>query len=73
MDSRITRIRDGNFGDHKSVGEGVYELRIDKGPGLRVFYALDGENLVVLLGGGDKSSQDKKIEEAKYLWRKYKK
>ena len=38
------------------------------GPGLRVFYAFDGENLVVLLGGGDKSSQDKKIDEAKYLW-----
>jgi putative addiction module killer protein len=72
VDARITRIRDGNFGDHKRVGEGVYELRIDKGPGLRVFYALDGEDLVLLLGGADKSSQRKKIEEAKILWRKYK-
>ncbi len=72
VDARITRIRDGNFGDHKSVGDEVFELRIPKGPGLRVYYALDGENLVVLLGGGDKSSQDKDIEEAKYLWRKYK-
>ena len=51
---------------------GVFELRIQKGPGLRVYYGLDGVNLVVLLGGGDKSTQEKDIEEAKYLWRKYK-
>ena len=37
IDSRITRVRDGNFGDHKSVGEGVFELRVHKGPGLRVY------------------------------------
>ena len=72
VDSRITRVRDGNFGDHSGVGEGVFELRIHTGPGLRVYYALDGDSLVVLLGGGDKSSQNKDIEEAKYLWRKYK-
>ena len=72
IDSRITRVRDGNFGDHKSVGDGLFELRIHKGPRLRVYYGLDGENLVVLLGGGDKSTQDNDIEKAKYLWRKYK-
>ena len=72
IDSRITRVRDGNFGDHKSVGEGVFELRVHKGPGLRIYYGLDGENIVVLLGGGDKSTQENDIEEAKYLWRKYK-
>ncbi len=71
VDARLTRIRDGNFGDHKSVGEGVFELRIHKGPGLRVYYGLDGDRLVVLLGGGDKSSQDKDIEKAQTLWRKY--
>jgi hypothetical protein len=51
---------------------GVFERRIQKGPGLRVYYGLDGVNLVVLLGGGDKSTQEKDIEEAKYLWSKYK-
>ena len=56
----------------KVVGDGVFELRIHKGPGLRVYYALDGDNLVLLLGGGDKSNQDKNIKEAKYFWRKYK-
>lgn len=50
----------------------MFELRIQKGPGLRVYYGLDGVNLVVLLGGGDKSTQEKDIEKAKYLWRKYK-
>lgn len=71
VDSRITRIRDGNFGDHKGVGEGVFELRIPKGPGLRVYYGLHGEELVIILGGGDKRSQNKDIEGAKDLWRKY--
>ncbi len=72
VDSRITRVRDGNFGDHKSVGDGVFELRIVKGPGLRVYYGLDGENLVILLGGGDKSTQNRDIKRATLLWRKYK-
>ncbi len=72
VDARITRIRDGNFGDHKGVGDGVFELRIAKGPGLRVYYGLDGADLVVLIGGGDKSSQEKDILQAKALWRKYK-
>jgi putative addiction module killer protein len=72
VDVRITRIRDGNFGDHKGVGGGVFELRIHKGPGLRVYYGLDGDRLVILLGGGDKSSQVKNIEQAKYLWDRYK-
>ena len=49
IDARLTRIRDGNFGDHKSVGEGVFELRIPKGPGLRVYYGLDGDELVTCL------------------------
>jgi len=72
VDSRITRVRDGNFGDHENVADGVFELRIHKGPGLRVYYGLDGEKLIVLLGGGDKSTQHKDIEQAKDLWRKYK-
>lgn len=71
IDARLTRISDGNFGDHKSVGDGVFELRIPKGPGLRVFYGLDGATIVVLIGGGDKSSQRKDIRKAQKLWKEY--
>ena len=71
IDARLTRIRNGNFGDHKSVGEGVFELRVPKGPGLRIYYGLDGETLVILLGGGDKSTQEKDIRQAQELWRAY--
>lgn len=71
VDARLTRLADGNFGDHKSVGEGVNELRIAKGPGLRVYYGLDGEQIVVLIAGGDKGSQRKDIAKAKTLWKEY--
>ncbi len=69
--ARLARIEDGNFGDHKSVGDGVFELRIPKGPGLRVYYGLDGKTIVVLIGGGDKSSQAKDIKNAKKLFKEY--
>jgi putative addiction module killer protein len=65
----LERIRLGNFGDHKSVGDGVWERRIDWGPGLRVCYARRGEEIVVLLGGGDKSSQQRDILRARERWR----
>ena len=71
VDARLTRVADGNFGDHKSVGGGVFELRIPKGPGLRIYYGLDGPRLVVLIGGGDKSSQKKDILKAQELWKEY--
>lgn len=71
IDARLARVADGNFGDHKSVGDGVFELRIPKGPGLRVYYGLDGPRLVVLIGGGDKSSQKKDIQKAQELWKEY--
>lgn len=71
VDARLTRISVGNFGDHKSVGEGVFELRIPKGPGLRIYYGLKGDSIVVLIGGGDKSTQQKDIVKAKELWRRY--
>ena len=72
----MTRVADGNFGDHKSVGSGVMELRIPKGPGLRVYYGLDGYGLdgskiVVLIGGGNKSTQNKDIRNAQKLWKEY--
>jgi len=71
IDARLARVEDGNFGDHKSVGEGVFELRIPKGPGLRVYYGLDGPKVVVLIGGGDKSIQKKDILRAQQLFKEY--
>ncbi len=67
--SRITRIRAGNFGDCKSVGSGVNELRLDFGPGFRIYYALANRVIVVLLAGGDKRSQDTDIAYAQELWK----
>lgn len=61
---RVDRIKDGNFGDHEPCRDGVYELKIDFGPGYRVYYSKVGETVVLLLAGGDKSSQDKDIDKA---------
>jgi putative addiction module killer protein len=67
--ARIRRLSLGNFGDVKPVGEGVSELRIPYGPGYRVYLTQRGELLVVLLAGGDKSTQKRDIERAKALAR----
>lgn len=69
---RIRRITlTGNFGDTRSVGDGVYELRIDYGPGYRVYYSRRGREVILLLMGGDKSSQQKDIDKAKKLNAEY--
>lgn len=69
---RIARAELGNFGDHKAVGEGVSELRIDFGPGYRVYYALDEDGeIILLLMGGDKSSQSKDIARAIEFWKEH--
>lgn len=68
---RLDRLADGNEGDWKSVGEGVRELRIREGKGYRVYYAWDGDAAVLLLVGGDKSTQTADIEIAKSYWREY--
>jgi putative addiction module killer protein len=65
---RILRIENGNLGDYKSVGDGVFELRFFFGPGYRVYFAFDGETVVLLLSGGDKSSQNKDITSAQTIW-----
>ena len=71
VQTRIDRIELGNFGDHKGVGKGVSELRIDFGPGYRVYYGLDGEKLVILLVGGTKKRQAHDIEMAQAYWKAY--
>ena len=65
--SRIERIEDGNFGDYGSVGGRVSELRIDVGPGYRVYYTIRRNTIVVLLCGGDKSSQGGDIRRAQQM------
>jgi len=64
---RIRRLEMGNPGDSKSVGDGVYEMRVDYGPGYRVYYIHMGKAVVILLCGGDKSTQDHDIKAAKYI------
>ena len=69
IQARIERLAAGNPGDVKPVGEGVSELRIDYGPGYRVYFTKRGRELIVLLAGGDKRSQSKDIEAALRLAR----
>ena len=70
--SRINRLAVGNFGDSKSLRHGLYELRIDWGPGYRVYYAMIGRECVLLLCGGDKRKQSADIERAFEYFRDYK-
>ena len=65
--SRIERIEDGNFGDHRSVGGGISELPIDVGQGYRVYYTIRNNTLVILLCGGGKSSQRRDIRRARQV------
>ena len=68
---RIARVRLGNFGDVRSVGDGVQELRIPFGPGFRIYFGREGDSVVILLSGGDKSTQTRDIDRAKEYWRDY--
>lgn len=69
IQARIRRAEFGNFGDSEPVGEGVSEMRIHYGPGYRVYYTQRGMEIVILLAGGDKSTQAKDIENALKLAR----
>ena len=71
IDIRLDRVELGNFGDTESVGKGVYELRIDYGPGYRVYYAHEGRSIVLLLCGGDKRKQKKDIKQAQAYWKEH--
>ncbi len=68
---RIERMESGNFGDVKSVGTQISELRITTGPGYRVYFAKRGEKIIILLVGGDKSTQTKDIKKAEELLEEY--
>jgi len=70
--ARIARLAVGNFGDSKALGDGVSELRVDWGPGYRVYYAMTGRMCVLLLCGGDKRKQTADIKRAVAYWRDYK-
>jgi putative addiction module killer protein len=68
---KLRQITLGNFGDSKLVGDGVYELRFFFGKGYRVYYAKESNVIVLLLCGGDKSTQQKDINQAKVYWQDY--
>ncbi|HEX4771289.1 MAG TPA: type II toxin-antitoxin system RelE/ParE family toxin [Bryobacteraceae bacterium] len=68
----LTRLAQGNFSNVKGVGSGVFESRIDFGPGYRVYFGKDGDRLVILLGGGTKKHQQQDIETALVRWQDYK-
>ena len=71
MQRRIDRLIAGNFGNSEYCRDGVWELRIDVGPGYRVYYAKSGASIVLLLCGGDKRTQDTDIKNAIQYWKNY--
>lgn len=71
IDARIRRVESGNFGYCRSLGEGLMELKIDFGPGYRVYFGQVGNKLVILLNGGSKKSQQKDINTAHEYWADY--
>jgi putative addiction module killer protein len=71
INARIRRIEEnGNYGDCEPVGSGVYELKLDTGPGYRVYFGIDGDQ-IILLGGGAKDTQDSDIRKAQECWGNY--
>jgi putative addiction module killer protein len=68
---RLRYLEQGNYGDFKAVGGGVFELRFFFGAGYRVYFAEDGDTLVLLLCGGDKQSQSRDIKQAQAYWQEY--
>jgi putative addiction module killer protein len=70
--NRLLRVQQGNYGDVEPIGEGLSELRLFFGPGYRVYFGENTGNIIMILCGGDKSSQDRDIQNAKAYWKEYK-
>jgi putative addiction module killer protein len=73
IQARVLRFELGNLGDHKPLEDGVWEARVDFGPGYRIYFGKDGPLVVILLCGGDKSTQTRDIAQAKTYWTQYSK
>jgi putative addiction module killer protein len=71
IDDRLRRVRLGNLGDYKSVGSRVFELKINYGSGYRIYFAQVGKTIILLLCGGDKSTQKQDIYKAQEYWKDY--
>ncbi len=69
--ARIARFEDGHFGDYKSVGDGVIEARFFFGSGYRIYFSIQNDQIILLLTGGDKSTQDKDVDKAKEFLKSY--
>jgi len=67
----IRRLEQGNYGDCKALGNGIFELRLFFGPGYRIYFGEDGQKLVILLCGGDKSTQNQDITIVQSYWQEY--
>ncbi|HPO44271.1 MAG TPA: type II toxin-antitoxin system RelE/ParE family toxin [Spirochaetota bacterium] len=68
---RLGRMEEGNFGDCRGLGSGLWELRVHSGPGYRVYFGEDGPVIIVILCGGDKRSQTRDIRKARKFWDEY--
>ena len=71
INARIKRVNNGNLGNYRSLGDSIYELKINYGAGYRVYFGQVGTEIILLLSGGDKSTQDRDIHKAKEYWRDY--
>jgi putative addiction module killer protein len=71
IERRLEKVEEGHYGDYKNLGDDIYELRYFFGAGYRVYFAEYGDTIVLLLCGGDKSSQSKDISKAKEYWKDY--
>jgi putative addiction module killer protein len=73
IQARVLRFEMGNLGDHKALGDGIWEARVDFGPGYRIYFGQAGSLVVILLSGGDKATQAKDIKRSKVYWGHYRK
>ena len=71
IQARVLRFSTGNLGDNKHVGASVWEARVMTGPGYRIYFGKDGQRILLLLIGGDKSSQSRDVSRAQAYWREY--